>query len=386
MQLKQGHHLGYCTNIHRGESWEETFGALKRWTLPVRDQVASGKSYAIGLRLSDLASRELSVPGRLNEFKNWLRSENCYVCSINGFPFGQFHGGRVKEQVYRPDWTTPERLDYTLRLFDILGEILPPGVEGSVSTVPGSFKRFIHTADQVRLMEDNLWRVADHLAAMEKKSGVSMHLGLEPEPLCFLETTGETIEFFQSFWKRRPGDTWVRRYIGVNYDTCHLAVEFETAGQSLSALSNAGIRLSKIHLSSALKVRMDSTTSEKLTRFAEETYLHQVVARRGRTLHRYEDLPLALKETTRFEKNEEWRIHFHVPLHAEAGKPFETTVDHLLETLDFLQANPGLCLHLEMETYTWEVLPEDLKSRDVVSQLAAEYRWCLKELDRRGLA
>ena len=112
MQLKHNIHLAYCTNIHRGQNWPETFQTLKQYTLRVRDRVAKGKLYAIGLRLSNQAAVELSNRATLTEFQRWLERENCYVFTINGFPYGTFHGGRVKELAYLPDWSTKERVDY----------------------------------------------------------------------------------------------------------------------------------------------------------------------------------------------------------------------------------------------------------------------------------
>src|SRR5438876_8895698 len=183
MRLNHGIHLAYCTNIHRGESWEETLGALERHTLAVRRRVSPDKPYAIGLRLSDQASRELADKPKVLAFQRWLDRHNCYVFTINGFPYGRFHGARVKEQVYAPDWTTDERVEYTNRLFDLLVQLLPEGVEGSVSTVPCSFKEFIRTKEQERAMRDNVWRCLEHIAQLSERSGRKLHLGLEPEPL-----------------------------------------------------------------------------------------------------------------------------------------------------------------------------------------------------------
>src|SRR5207247_6694962 len=155
MKLNHGLHLAYCTNIHRGETWPETFDALQKYTLAVREKVCPKEPYAIGLRLSDQASRELSEPKTLTKFQKWLAQQDCYIFTINGFPYGCFHGARVKEQVYAPDWTTRERVDYTNRLFDLLAELAPPEVEGSVSTVPCSFKPFITAEAQVEQMRAN---------------------------------------------------------------------------------------------------------------------------------------------------------------------------------------------------------------------------------------
>jgi sugar phosphate isomerase/epimerase len=383
MQLQRGAHLAYCTNIHPGEDWAQTFAALKNYTLAVRDRVSRNEPFAIGLRLSDQASRELINPDTLRDFRRWLDAESCYVFTINGFPFGRFHGGRVKEQVFAPDWSSPKRLAFTNRLFDILATLLPDGMEGSVSTLPGSFKGFERDASQLEAIDENFWRCIEHIAELSERTGHTLHLGVEPEPFGLFENTEETLAFFARMAALKPGDSRLGLYLGVNYDACHFAIQFEDAKESLAAFRDHGIRISKIHLSSALRAAPNENSLATLQGFAEDIYLHQVVARRsdGRLL-RYQDLPVAL------EKNEpaaEWRIHFHVPLYAPLVAGLETTIDHALGVLDWLVANPGACHHLEMETYTWAVLPPELKSASVVDQLAREYEWILPQLASRAL-
>jgi sugar phosphate isomerase/epimerase len=385
VKLSHGLHLAYCTNIHRGETWAETLEALQRYTLAVRDRVAPDAPYAIGLRLSDQASRELSDPENLSAFRRWLETNRCYVFTINGFPYGRFHGTRVKEQVYAPDWTTRERLEFTNRLFDLLAQLVPEGIEGSVSTVPCSFKEFIKSEAQVKAMRDNLWQCVDHFAALSERTGKRLHLGLEPEPLCYLETSAETVLFFQQMRADREFDERLARHLGVNYDTCHLAVEFEEPAHAIAQFRQNNIRLSKIHLSSALKVRPTPESRRALKAFVEDVYFHQVIERGadGR-LHRYRDLDMALAAPETGAEGREWRIHFHIPLHSTATAVFGNTSDHITGVLQELKERPALCQHLEMETYTWEVMPEEMKNRDVVEQLTAEYGWTLKELARFG--
>lgn len=388
MKLSHGLHLAYCTNIHRGESWAQTFDALQKYTLAVRDRVASGKPYAIGLRLGAEAARELSDRSTLKSFRTWLDRENCYVFTINGFPYGRFHGGRVKEQVYAPDWTTRERLDYTNLLFELLAEILPEDMEGSVSTVPVSFKGFKLDERGARTARENLWRCVDHLEQLSRRSGRRLHLGLEPEPCCFLETTRETVAFFEQLRAERPGDLRLDEHLGVNYDCCHLAIEFEAPGEALNRLRRAGIKISKIHLSNALKVRPTLEVRRALKAFADDVYFHQTIERRpdGEVI-RYGDLDEALVATLPDGPagELEWRIHFHIPLHARPTTLFDTTADHLIGVLDHVKQSPFLCSHFEMETYTWEVMPPELKKRNVVDQLAGEYEWTLAALAQRGI-
>jgi hypothetical protein len=389
MILNYGLHLAYCTNIHRGDDWPQTFDSLQRCTLAVRDRVSSGQPYAIGLRLSAKAARTLSDPTTLRNFRQWLDAEHCYVFSINGFPYGQFHGTRVKEQVYQPDWTTRERLDYTNCLFDILAQLVPDGVEGSVSTVPCSFKEFIKSDDQVDTMRVNLWRCVEHIAAVSQRSGRKLHLGLEPEPLCLLETSAETVLFFEALRAHRPDDDRVNQFLGVNYDTCHLAAEYEDPQQVVGVFEQHKIKLSKIHLSSALKVRATAEVRRALAPFADDTYFHQVIERcPAGKITRYRDLDVALAQPPNPDPSlaAEWRIHFHIPLHSRPTPLFDNTTDHILGLLDLLKLNPALCSHLEMETYTWEVMPPEMKNRSVIEQLVGEYDWTLAQLRERGLA
>ncbi len=393
MILKHGLNLAYCTNIHRGETWREVFNALKTHAMAVRDVVCPGKSFAIGLRLGNLASQELSNPKTLLAFQRWLDRKNAYVFTINGFPFGQFHGTRVKEQVYSPDWTSPQRLEYTNRLLDLLARLLPAGMEGSVSTVPGSFKDFITSPSQERQMFRNLWKCIGHMDKLRQKTGRSLHLGLEPEPLGWIENTRETIAFFRAMEKFKPGDERLKVYLGVNYDACHFALQFEDPSKAITGMINAGLKISKLHLSSALRLNPSPRSLKMLRLFADDVYLHQVICRHpsGR-LSRFRDLPGVLDsaqnkpQSATYSVRNEWRVHFHVPLHAHAIAPFHNTNDHLLGVLDLLGQNPGLCSHLEMETYTWAVLPSQWRSKTVEEQLAAEYRWTLGALRQRNLA
>jgi hypothetical protein len=392
MQLNHALQLAYCTNIHRGETWEETFFSLQNYALAVRERVCPKKPFAIGLRLSEPAAVELSDPAKLLEFRRWLGKNSCYVFTINGFPYGRFHGTRVKEHVYNPDWILPERVTYTNLLANLLSELLPAGLEGSISTLPGSFKEFYPDALALKTIRQNIWRSVEHIARISARTGRKLHLALEPEPLCLLESSAETMHAFDRLRAEHPRDERLDQHLGICYDTCHFAVEFEEPQNALACLVNHGIKISKIQLSAALKVLPTPEAREELKKFADDIYLHQVVARDAagnRTIFR--DLPDALMHAhSAFGAGDaelpEWRIHFHVPLHAPTAAPFENTNDHLLGVLDILAQTPQLCSHLEMETYTWEVLPPELKSQDVVDQLAAEYDWTLARMKERGLA
>ena len=383
MNWSHSHHLAYCTNIHPAESWEETFEVLKKDVLAVRDRlVADGVCqgpFAIGLRLSAWAAEELLEGERLETFASWLEDSQTYVFTINGFPYGDFHGTRVKEKVYQPDWTTAERLNYTKQLFEIVARLAPSDCGGSVSTLPGSFKEFGAKEEDIF---KNLEECAEFVASLSEQSGKDLHLGLEPEPLGHFENTEETLAFFERFLSRVNNRVLVQKHVGLNYDCCHFAIEFDECRSSLEAFREAGIRISKVHLSSALTFDPnDSASLDSLKRFNEPTYLHQVIVRGEGGLQRARDLPeffAALDSgswTLGFQ--DQACCHFHVPLYAEAAAPLGTTQVHVEEMLRYRQEFPEFCQHFEIETYTWGVLPERMQT-DLTSQIVKEFQWVLR--------
>ena len=374
-------HLAYCTNIHPAESWAETRGVLQTQVLAVRDALraqgllAPDGAFAIGLRLSAVAARELLDGDRLASFRDWLAETNTYVFTINGFPYGSFHGTRVKEKVFQPDWTESARTDYTKDLFRILAAIARPGTGASVSTLPGSHKSF--AADE-KIIIANLLDMANWLEDLAENTGHDFHLGLEPEPLGHFENTAETLGFFRRLEAAAKNVDAVRQRIGLNYDACHFALEYESARASLDALTAAGIRLSKIHLSSALAFDpRDPTAVEAIRAFDEPTYFHQVLLRdTAGAITRFKDLPDFLTSARPPVTATEARVHFHIPLDAEPAPPLRSTRGHVREVLAWRDDHPDGCRHFEIETYTWGVLPTALQ-RPVTEQIAGEYRWML---------
>ena len=393
-------HLTYCTNIHPGESWAEVRANLERYILAVRARVAPDRPFGIGLRLSAQAAETLAQPRELDEFREFLDHHRLYVFTINGFPYGPFHGVRVKEEVYLPDWLDEARLVYTDRLATLLATLLPvePGLEGSVSTAPGAFRARVGGETDVARMADLMLRHVATLHRIREETGKTIALALEPEPCCYLETVSETVAFFERWLvsrsavsrfadsaglDRSTAEATLRRHLGVCFDTCHMAVEFEEPRAALDAFPAAGIRIAKVQLSAGLVVPLDGKAVEPpraLQPFAEGVYLHQVVERRDGRLTRFLDLPEALSAAATAEPGpREWRVHFHVPLFRRELGPFFNTQDYLGEVLDVL-AREDRSGHLEVETYTWDVLPEEYRREDIVTAVARELQWVMERL------
>lgn len=356
---------------------------LQSQVLAVRDRLrtlgtlAPDAPFAIGLRLSAVAARELLEGARLAEFRAWLAATNTYVFTINGFPYGSFHGTRVKERVFQPDWTQRARLDYTQDLFRILAAIARPGRGASVSSLPGSHKSF--AADET-LIRTHLLELAGWLDALAAETGHDFHLGLEPEPLGHFENTAETLAFFQRLHAEAADPGAVQRRLGVNYDACHFALEYEDARASLDALRAAGIRISKIHLSSALACDpRDPSALAAIRAFDEPVYFHQVLERDlAGSITRFADLPDFLESVRDRAPGAEARVHFHIPLDAEPAPPLRSTRGHARAVLSWHRDHPQACQHYEIETYTWGVLPAALQ-RPVAEQIAGEYQWVLAQ-------
>jgi len=380
-------HLTYCTNIHAGEPLEEVMASLARHLPAVKAQVAGTQPFGVGLRLGYAAANSLRDAAAMARLKRFLAEGGYYVFTINGFPYGAFHGRAVKEDAYKPDWSDPARLAYTDLLADILGELLPAGQDGSVSTVPCTFKPWAE--GRLAAITEHLIRHVAHLVGITARTGQTISLALEPEPCCYLETIEETTAFFKERLFSRDGvgrlaaltglptalaEAAMRRHIGVCYDVCHAAVEFEDPLASIARLRAAGILIGKLQLSSALKVaKLDAESARHLAAFAEPVYLHQAVQRSNGSLARFVDLPQALAAGGAVA-GAELRVHFHVPLFLEQMEHFGTTQAFLAEILALHRAAP-ISRHLEVETYTWDVLPPSYRSADLSSAIARELNW-----------
>ena len=398
-------HLTYCSNIHPGESWDETFHNLKTYTTQVRSGLTEAP-FGIGLRLSHLAALELIKEIQLNAFQAWLREENMYVFTINGFPYGGFHHQKVKDAVHQPDWSTSDRLAYTQRLFLILSILLPEGMDGGVSTAPISYRHWHRTEKELDDVKsaacEHFIELICYLKKIKDETDKNLHLDLEPEPDGVIETSKEFVSFFNDYLlikalpeiSNRLGVTEneanhiIREHFQICYDVCHFAVGFEKPAEALSRIKNADIKIGRIQISAALgsgNIRNQSDPSWvpiELLPFDEPTYLHQAVVKRSDgKLIRYTDLGSALSSLDAYAYDE-IRTHFHVPVFTETYGKLYSTQEDIIETLRLWLKNP-FTQHLEVETYTWDVLPKNMQTNRV-NGIIRELNWVKKTLDNHA--
>ena len=404
MNIGKGYHLTYCTNIHPGQNWETVLESLQTYVLPIKAAIFPNKPFAIGLRLSAVASQELEQGDNLPKFKTWLHDNGLYVPVINGFPYGSFHGTVVKDQVHQPDWTTPERLEYTKRLARILSFILPEELEGGISTSPLSYKPWL--ALQGLQTDAILEQCTRHLALLvedlyhrRSHTGKLIHVDIEPEPDGLLENSEEFINYYEQwllpkitdYLQSRMGLSQasaaeaVKTHIRLCYDVCHFALAYEDPQMVFEQLDKKGIKIGRVQVSAALKADLPVNPNERqyladaFAPFSESTYLHQVLVRNiNGSITQYPDLPPALEHLSD-PQAAEWRSHFHVPVFLERYNQLQSTQAEILKVLRLLEYKP-ITKYLEVETYTWEVLPPEIK-QDLETSIQRELEWVLQHFN-----
>jgi hypothetical protein len=383
-------HLTYCTNIHPGEDWASVEATMRAVAPELKARVSPDHPFGLGLRLSALAAREAIEGGRIVGFREFLDANGLYVAVINGYPYGEFHGAEVKDQVFAPDWAQDARLNYTLDLMTVLSDLLPEGVDGGISTMPLSYKPWNRPPAWDAIVR-NLVRLAEAMIRTHRTQGKLIHLDIEPEPDGLIENSEEVVRFYQE--QLLPvggrmlaaavgvGDEEARqlllKHIRICFDSCHAAVEYEDPETAIQRILAAGIGIGRVQLSSALKVDLPGSTF-RLAPFADSTYLHQVIEDRGRCLHHYPDLPQALASPAE-PSAKQWRIHFHVPLFTAEYDGLQSTQKDVRKVLE-LAVRDRFTRHLEIETYTWDVLPPAMKV-DMLDSITREFQWVKAETE-----
>ncbi len=382
--------IGYCTNVHAGMSLKEIRGNLDTYACDVHRRLGTTDTLPIGLWLPAEAARDLQDANERSAFCDWLRDRHLHVFTINGFPYGHFHRGRVKHDVYRPHWADPRRLEYTLHLAAILADLHEAGAEVGISTLPIGWPADLGDGDMERAA-DNLLHAVDRLSRLAERTGVVVHIDLEPEPGCVLDRSSDVVAFFdQRLFKAAVDRERVARHLRVCHDVCHAAVMFEDQHDVMNRYREAGVRVGKVQLSSAIRVdlrqRSDVERTEavaSLKPFSEDRYLHQTVVESDGSHVFHEDLPLALEAFGRTDRaGDEWRVHYHLPLFLDRVGPLRTTQGDVLACLDAIGPGDGVSA-FEVETYTWSVLPGSMRDVGLAEGIARELDWAASRVAER---
>ena len=389
-------HLTYSTLVHPGDTWEEMWASLVTYVPKVKARVAPRVPFGVSLRLSARSAETLvSNRAERDKLKKFLADNDLYLYTVNAFPYGPFKNQIVKEQVYEPDWRSEERTRYTNNVADVLADVVPEGISPSIQSAPLGFKPRVTGADVVASYTEHVLRVAAHLVALASRTGRTVTLALEPEPFCFLETTDETVAYFKDHLYSGAAATRLaklagipiseahialRRHVGVVFDICHQAVVYENIAESLQKLLDAGIPIFKLQEAAAMRVpEVTQKIVDTLARYANTIYLTQTVEKKDGKLTRFLNLEDAFKAWRANPGPREWRTHFHVPVFLDSLGELGTTRFAIEDALRFHKANP-LSRQLEIETYTWDVLPEHLKTGDIVDYVTREIEWVRGQL------
>jgi hypothetical protein len=397
MHLGNLGHLTYSTLVHAGDTWDQMWTSLRTFVPKVKQQLSPDDPFGVCLRLSARSADTLvNDPSAVAALRQYLADQDMYLYTANAFPYGSFKGTIVKEEVYEPDWRSNERTIYTKNVANVLAAVAADGIAPSIQSPPLGFKPRVTGPDVVASFTDHVLEVAAHLVDIERRTGKTVTLALEPEPYCFLETTDEVIAYFRDHLYsgkaavRLAGLTGLpvseshaalRRHVGIVYDICHQAIEYEDITSSLQRLVDAGIPILKLQQAAAIHVpEVTQQAVDALTKYAQTIYLTQTIEKQDGRLTRYLNLEEAFAA---WKKNpvpgKEWRVHIHVPVFLDDLGPFRTTRFAIEDALNFHRRTP-LSSHLEIETYTWDVLPDSLKTGDIVDYVCRELRWVKGQL------
>ncbi|MBT5848701.1 MAG: metabolite traffic protein EboE [Micrococcales bacterium] len=389
-------HLTYSTLVHAGDNWDQMRASVEEFVPKVKRRLGVEGKFGVSLRISGDSQKTLSESAEArSDLKKFLEDEGLYVFTINAFPYGPFKGQRVMERVYEPDWTTNQRVEYTKAIADILVDITDEDTSPSIQTAPLAFAPNVSDESYIARFTTSVFEVISHLYHLEARTGRRVKLSIEPEPACYLETTDETVAFFQERLYAPAGvaelaniaqialseaEGAIKRYLGIVFDIGHQSVGFEDIPQSLEKLVNAGIPIFKLQEAAALWVEsLSLDIVPELRRFTDTIYLSQTSLKTAEGIVKYLNLGEALDAYEANPVPTEMRTHFHVPVFLEEIGPFKTTRFAVQQALAMHRKQP-LSDHLEIETYTWDVLPAELKTGDIVDYVSRELEFVMKEL------
>jgi hypothetical protein len=389
-------HLTYSTLVHPGDTWDDMWHSLTTYVPKVKERISPNDRFGVSLRLAAAsAERLVNDKAERDKLKKFLADNDMYLYTVNAFPYGPFKGTIVKEQVYEPDWRSEERTQYTINVAEILGDVAPEGTAPSIQSAPLGFKPRVTGSDVVASYTEHVLRVVAKLVEIHHRTGRMVGLALEPEPFCFLETTDETVDYFTNHLYTGASAARVaqlagipiseahsalRRHLGTVFDICHQAVAYENITESLQKLVNAGIPIFKLQEAAALYMpQVTPEVVDILTKYAETIYLTQTMEKKEGRMNRFLNLEDAFVAWKDNPGPREWRTHIHVPVFLDDLGRFRTTRFAIEDALRFHKANP-LSRQLEIETYTWDVLPDNLKTGNIVDYVCREIEWVKEQL------
>jgi hypothetical protein len=390
-------HLTYSTLVHATDNWDQLWKSVNTYLPAVKARVAPDQKFGVCLRTSAPSIEQLATePAKVADLKQFFADQDLYLYTANAFVYGVFKKQVIKEDVYEPDWATPERREYTKKVANLLAELAPEGINPSIQSAPLGFKPKVTGEDVVETYTSNVIDVVAHLVDLKKKTGKMVTLGLEPEPRCYLETTDETITYFKNYLFSGPtaqrlakatglneadAAQAMKDYVGVVFDIGHQAVGYEDIPASLQKLVDNGVQIVKLQEAASMYIpEVTQKVVDALQNFAKTIYLSQTCQKKDGVQTWFLNLEDAFEDWYKNPGPREWRTHFHVPVFLEdLGGYFGTTRFALEQALAFHKKQP-LSTHLEIETYTWDVLPDHLKTGDIVEYVTRELEWVRGQL------
>ncbi|HFL8824107.1 MAG TPA: metabolite traffic protein EboE [Candidatus Azoamicus sp. OHIO1] len=394
------YNLTYCLNVFKSKNWEETLYNIKIFVSNIK-KTYPNKEIGIGLCISNSISKELIKKRNLLDLIILIKNENIYIPSINGFVYKKFHQKSIKDKIYIPEWTSNSRILYTKLLIKILKELLPKNVNGSITTLPISYKPWINKKNKTYIFYKssiNISKIIDILININKKYKKLIHLDIEPEPNCLIENSKEIVRFYK-LWLLPIGSDYLRNkyniekkiaialikdHIKICYDICHFSTNFEKTTTIIKLLTKEKIKIGRIQISSAIKIKTPKKKEKfkkiinKISHLSYSPFLHQTVEKNNNQIKKFIDIKYAIK-TIKKNKKSEWRIHCHLPIYLKKYSILETTNKDTKSVLKNL-INNKITNHIEIETYTYNVISPN---SDIMASIIKEYNWVIEILETK---
>lgn len=391
----------FCSNLLPQESLDDLLPALLTFAKGVRQQ-SEVPLLGIDLRLGLQAITQANQRSDLADWRQRFQEAGLVITTLNAFPLLPFQSDVVKDQAYRPDWGSTDRLKASISAIAIADQLSHEADEiCTISTLPGSYRPWAEAEADPLTMARHLGQWVVAAWHHRQRGGRRVVLAIEPEPCCSWGSGAELAQFWQTYGQHTlsqvcqdlhstiDGQTAINEHLACCWDTCHASVVFEDQAGAIAALSHLGLAPLKVQYSAAPGAAppLSAAGIAALVALDEPRFCHQVGIRdQASHITVLPDLSHLAAWHARLSAAEQQslaaiRTHFHIPIHRDPDSPelASTIADSRLGLAAALRHGAR---HVSVETYTWSL--RAAHGEDPIAGTAAEIRHLQQTLNDLG--